>query len=152
MQYQCELFEQTAQPALSIRTRSSVDNLPQVLRNAYMEIIQYLNEIHEQPSGAPFVAYYNMDMQDLEIEVGFPVSREFPEKDKIKPSEIPTGKHASCMHIGPYSQIEPAYDALMQWAAENGHTPTGISYEFYLNDPRETPENQLQTRITFPLK
>lgn len=39
----------------------------------------------------------------------------------------------------------------MQWIKENGHTPAGVVYEFYLNDPSETPENELQTRIVFPL-
>jgi hypothetical protein len=27
-----------------------------------------------------------------------------------------------------------------------------VSYEFYLNDPAETPEEQLQTQVVFPLK
>ena len=152
MEYQCELLEQSAQSVLSIRTRTAVGNLPQVLGKAYGAIMQYLSEIGQYPTDAPFTAYYNMDMQDLDVEIGFPVAAKLPGKDNIQPSEIPAGKQASCLHIGPYSQVEPAYDALMQWAKENGHTPTGVAYEFYLNDPGETPENELQTRIMFPLK
>ncbi|MFZ5900080.1 MAG: GyrI-like domain-containing protein [Bacillota bacterium] len=72
-------------------------------------------------------------------------------KNEIKSGEIPAGKRAVCLHVGPYNKVEPAYHTLMQWIKENGHTPAGVVYEFYLNDPSETPENELQTRIVFPL-
>ena len=64
-----ELTEQPAQPVLSVRTRTSVGNLPQALGKAYGAIIQYLNEIGEQPLEAAFAAYYNMDMEDLDVEI-----------------------------------------------------------------------------------
>lgn len=40
----------------------------------------------------------------------------------------------------------------MEWIPANGYTPTGVWYEFYLNDPAETPENELLTKIIFLLK
>lgn len=147
----CELIQQSAQPVLSIRTATAVGNLPQVLGDAYGSIMKYLAEIGESPSGAPFAAYYNMDMQNLDVEIGFPVSKVLPGRDRIKPGEIPAGKYAACLHIGPYSQCEAAYNTLMQWIKEKGYTPTGVAYEFYLNDPSRTPEGELQTRIVFPL-
>ncbi|HWP97956.1 MAG TPA: GyrI-like domain-containing protein [Syntrophomonadaceae bacterium] len=151
MLYRCELIEQPAQKVVSIRTRTPVYNLPQVMGIAYHSIMQYLSEIAEYPSGVPFAAYYNMDMQDLDVEIGFPVAKTLEGNSEIKPGEIPAGQHASCIHVGPYSQVEPAYQALTQWMNESGHTPSGIAYEFYLNDPAETPENELQTRIMFSL-
>jgi effector-binding domain-containing protein len=86
MNYICELFEQQEQPVVSIRTRTAVGNLPLALGKAYGSLMQYLAEAAEQPSGAPYVAYYNMDMRDLDIDVGFPVSRSLPGKDDVKPS------------------------------------------------------------------
>jgi effector-binding domain-containing protein len=152
MDYKCELHEKPAQPVLSIRTRAAVSDLPSVLGTAYNSLMGYLAQIGEQPVGAPFVAYYNMDMQDLDIEVGFPVSKVLTGKDEIIQSEIPAGKHVSCIHVGPYSKVEQAYNALTQWIEKTGFTPTGISYEFYLNDPSTTPENELMTKVVFPVK
>ncbi len=40
MSYPCEIKEQPAQPTVSIRTRTSVQALPQVLGQAYGEIAQ----------------------------------------------------------------------------------------------------------------
>ena len=74
MSYKCELNEQATQPALSIRTRTPVQDIPQVLGKAYGAIAQYLGELGEQPVGPPFAAYYNMDMQNLDIEIGFPAA------------------------------------------------------------------------------
>ena len=152
MSYKCEVKEQPTQPALTIRTKTSIQDMSQVLGKAYGEIIIYIMGLGEQPSGPPFVAYYNMDMQNLDIEIGFPVSKKLSDKGDIKSSEIPGGKFAICLYTGPYNEIEPAYNALTQWIKDNGYESTGIAYEIYLNDPRETDPQELKTKIMFPLK
>jgi effector-binding domain-containing protein len=44
-----------------------------------------------------------------------------------------------------------AYEALQQWTTANGYMPSGVAYEFYLNDPQSTPAAELQTQVMFPL-
>lgn len=152
MSYECNVIDQPVQPALSIRTRAPVQELPQVMGNAYGAMAQYLGELGEQPAGPPFAAYHNMDMQDLDIEIGFPVSRRLSGRDDIGASEMPGGKAATCLHAGPYDEIGPAYNALSEWMKEHGYKPTGVAYEVYLNDPAQTPPQELLTRILFPLE
>ena len=152
MQYQIIMEEKAAQPTIAIRTRAAVQNLPQVLGKAYGDIMNYLMEIGVQPAGAPYVGYFNMDMQDLDLEIGFPVKQAISSKVDIQASEIPAGKQVSCLHTGPYSKVESAYNAMMEWVPANGYTATGVSYEFYLNDPEQTPESELLTKIVFSLK
>ncbi len=152
MPYNCELVEQEPQPALSIRTTTSIKNLPQELGKAYGAIGQYLGQLGEQPAGAPYAAYFNWDMSNLEVEIGFPVSSSLPDKDEIKAAELPGGKLARCLYTGPYKEIEPAYNALTAWVKEHGYEATGVSYEFYLNDPGEVSPSELLTQIVFPLK
>jgi effector-binding domain-containing protein len=152
MAYQCEVREQSAQPALSIRTRTSVQNLPGVIGKAYGAIAQYVGGLGEAPSGPPFAAYYNMDMNDLDVEMGFPVGRPLAGHGDIVASQMPGGKVATCLHTGPYSELHPAYQALSEWIQARGYEPTGVTYELYLNDPGHTPPQDLQTLIMFPLK
>lgn len=152
MSHQCEVVEQPTQPTLSIRTRTPIQNMQQELGQAYGAIAQYLGELGEQPAGPPFAAYYNMDMQDLDVEIGFPVSKALPGKDDIQAGEIPGGKVATCLHTGPYQEITQAYSALSQWIEENGHEIRGVAYDWYLSDPSQTPPQELKTRIAFPLK
>jgi effector-binding domain-containing protein len=151
MTYQCEIKDQSAQPTLSIRTRAAVSQLTQLLGQTYGAIMQYLGELGEQPVGAPFVAYYNMDMQDLDMEIGFPVSKPLPDRGEIKSGALPAGKVVVTMHIGPYDTVGPAYEALTHYAQANGYTPSGAAYEFYFSEP-ETPPEQIQTQILFPVQ
>ena len=152
MSYNCEVLEKKAQPVLGIRTRTPVSDLPQVMGKSFEAIEQLLGELGEQPAGPPFAAYFNMDIKNLDVEIGFPVSRVLNGKGEIIASEIPGGRIASCNYTGPYSEIGPAYEALMQWVAKEGHETTGVSYEFYLNDPDQTPPRELMTQIAFPLR
>ena len=151
MTIECRVMEQPYQPTLSIRTRSAVEQLPQVLGSSFSEIISYLTELGETPAGPPYAAYYNMDMQNLDIEIGIPVARELPGQDKIQASGIPGGQVATCLHLGPYGAIEPAYKALSAWVAAEGLSVTGVAVETYLTDPPRTAPEQLQTQILFPL-
>jgi len=151
MSITCEYRELPAQPTLAVRVRTRVDELPEVLGQWYGAIAGYLVELGEQPAGAPFAAYYNLDMQDLEVGIGFPVARSLPGKGQIQPGEIAGGSYATCLYTGPYSELGTAYDALNQWMADNGYTPSGLVYEIYLNDSAQTPPQELQTLILYPL-
>lgn len=152
MSYQFELTNPKEQPVLSMRTRIAVANLPQELGKAYGAILQYLGEIGEQAGGAAFAAYYNMDMENLDVEMGFPVSKPVAGKGEIKAGCIPAGKQASCMFKGPYEQMAPVYEAMTAWMNENGHIPTGVCYEFYYNSPMDVPVSELLTKVVFLLK
>jgi effector-binding domain-containing protein len=152
MALECKLLEKSARPALVIRTRAPVFRLAKVFGEAYAALEKYLAELKEQPAEAPFTGYFNMNMFSLDMAIGFPVHRALPGNGKIVPFELPGGKAASCLYVGPYNKVSSAYKELDQWIRANGYKATGICYEFYLNDPTVTPQAELQTRIEFPLK
>lgn len=152
VEYRCELLDRPAQPALVIRTRTPVEGLPQVVGRAYGAIMQYAGQLGAQPDGAPFVAYHNMDLTDLDMEIGFPFAQRLTGQGHILAGEIPGGKAAACLHVGPYDQLGAAYAALGEWMQAGGHMPAGVAYEFYLNDPQTTPPAELQTQLVFPLR
>ena len=151
MTHQFELRERQSQPTLVIRTRSAVQDMPQVLGQAWGAIMHYAGQKGLQPSGPPFVAYHNMDMQDLDLEIGFPFAKKLDGAGEVLAGEIPGGKAAGCLHVGPYDQLPATYTALMQWMEANGYRPRGVAYESYLNDPHTTLPEELQTDIEFPL-
>lgn len=152
MDYGFEIVETGAQPALSIRTVTSVGNLPQELGKAFHAIMAYMEELGEKPEEAAFAAYHNMDMENLDVEMGFPVRKTLLGRGQIVSSEIPAGRKATYLYKGPYREMEPVYRAMTEWIAENGHQPTGVVYEFYYNSPLEVPESELLTKIVFPLR
>jgi effector-binding domain-containing protein len=152
MAYTFEVVETQAQPVLSVKKVTSVANLPQELGKAYGAILAYLKEKGKQALGPAFTAYFNMDMEKLEVEMGFPVAEEIAGSGDIIASHIPAGKKATAMHKGPYKEMAATYEALTKWIGENGHVPAGVVYEYYYNSPMEVPESELLTKIEFVLK
>ena len=92
MSYECQIEERTTQPIVSIRTRTSVDKLPEVMGTSYGRIMAYLGSQGVYPSDAPFVAYYNMDMQDMDVEIGFPIPTPLPVREKYRRVAIPSAR------------------------------------------------------------
>lgn len=147
-----EIESRPAQPTVCLHTVAPVSELPRVLGEAFDLLMQHLSKHGELPAGPPFVGYCNMDMEALEIEAGFPVNKALPAEGAIESCEIPAGEYACTIHVGPYQTIERSYTALSEFVASQGREATGTSYEFYLNDPTLTPQDQLQTEILFGLK
>jgi effector-binding domain-containing protein len=152
MAYVFEIVESRPQAALWIRKLTSVDRLPQELGKAYGAIITYLTEKGVHPQGPAFTAYFSMDMEKLEVEMGFPVVTEMTGCGDIVAGHIPGGKKATCMYKGPYKNMGPTYEAMTKWIGDNGFEPTGVVYESYYNSPTEVPESELLTKIEFLLK
>ena len=151
MSYPCEIKEQAPQPALAIRTRTPVQDLPQVLGRCYGILYAYLEQLGEPPAGPPYLGYYNLDMQDLDLDVGVPVTKELPGSGEIQPAQLPGGTVATCLYTGAYPEMGVAYDTLTRFIEDNHRQVAGPVYEIYLSDPSNTPPEQLQTLILFPL-
>ena len=69
--FNIELHELNSQPVLSIRKRTTIEELSKLIGESYGKIVSYLKEINEEPADAPFTAYFNLDMNDLDVEMGF---------------------------------------------------------------------------------
>jgi len=147
----CELVEIPATPTLSIRLITRAEDLPQLIGQTYEAIMEYMNTQGEAIAGEPFVIYHNLDMQNLDVELGIPVSHSLPPHGEIQPSSLPAGPAAQTVYTGPYEAMEPVYDELSKFISDTGHEPTGIAIEYYLTGP-ETPPDKHRTRIVFPLK
>ena len=152
MAFKCEITPRSAQPVLAVRTHTAVQDLPAFLGRAFGAVAQYLGEQGLEPAGPPYAAYHNMDMENLDVEAGFPVTKALASRGEVQAGEMPAGRYASCLFTGAYSDMPPAYEALTQYVKDQGCEPTGVSYEVYMNDPASVAPNELQTLIVFPVK
>jgi len=147
-----EILHKKEQPTVSIRTKSSVQNLPALIGESYGKISAYLKEIDKYPSDIPYVGYFNMDMQSLEVEIGFPVFNTLQGKGDIKAGAISASKVVFCIYRGAYSEIESTYAEMAKWITDKGFKPTGIAYEQYYNSPMDFPESELLTMLSMPIE
>jgi effector-binding domain-containing protein len=100
--------------------------------------------------GPAYAGYFNMDMADLDVEIGFGLASPLPGQGEIAAAWLPGGEVATTIYEGPYDGIGPAYEALTAWIQKQGRQPSGAAYEYYLNDPSQLNEPP-RTRIVFPL-
>jgi len=147
-----KLLDFPEQPTLIMRATIPVEKMPEFFGKAFGGVMNYLSILGKMPAGMPFGAYLNLDMKALEVEAGFPVSSKMEGENEIIPSLIPAGKYLTTFFEGSYNDLKIAYDALAEYAQQNGLEPTGISYEYYLNDPSGDPSIIPLTEIRFPIK
>ena len=147
-----EIKDMKEKLALMIRKITPIQNMPSILRECYGDIMQYVKEIGAKEPIESFVIYYNMDMSNLEIDVGFTVSEKLPDRGQIKMSSIQAGKYATALHEGPYDTLTDTYNELTAFVKEKEFEVEDWVYEVYLNNPMDNPDEPPRTRIFFPLK
>ena len=147
-----EIREEKSRKTLMVRMTTPAASLPAVMGEVYQELGSYMGRKGIDFAGAPYALYRNMDMEALDVEMGFPVSGGEGGEGRIQQGELPEGKIATAIHSGPYDKLEETYNSLMAFVTEKGETAEEWMYEFYLNSPQEVKPEDLKTEICFPLK
>jgi effector-binding domain-containing protein len=148
----CEVIDYPTQFTIGIRTRCPQKDLPVVIPQAHQKIAPYFAEIGKPPTEPFYVAYFNEDMDNLEVEIGFITAEKLPGKGEIVSGTIGGGKAVSCMYTGTYRLLYQGHEAAHQFIAEKGYQHAGAAYEIYLNDPDNTPEANLKTQVVVMIK
>lgn len=145
------LIEQPEQHVLSIRTTIHFNDYPNTAEQAYNKIMEYaaLNEF--LLSGGPFVCYHNTDLENLDVEMGFPVSKPLTGNDDITGYTIPVQKAVSGIFLGAYEDTDPLMFEIIKWINEHGYEQQGKIYNYYLNDDNRDA-SELLTQIVVPIK
>lgn len=110
------------------------------LGKTYGAVADLLTDRQAGPAGPPFARYHRLDGGRFDVEAGFPASRQIEGSGDVQPSELPGGQVAVTIHIGPYDQMEPAYDALAAWVSGHGGELAGDAWEVYFSDPSTDPD------------
>lgn len=91
---------------------------------------------------------------DLRSDGGVTLAEGMSVPDGMAGKTIPEGKAATVLYKGPYSGLPAVYDDLYSaWPpSSEEETADHPSYEVYLNDPTNTPPDELLTEIVMPLR
>lgn len=150
-----EIINKEAENAVAVKY-GAVDftNMAAIMSEGYQKLWAYVAQCGQQMVGAPYCKYTNgsEDLCKFDIELGVPVSGALPEKDEIYMSKTDEGKAVTAMHKGAYKDIEQTYAPMMKYLEENNLESTGVFYDYYLNNPADTPESELMTKVIFPIK
>lgn len=95
--------------------------------------------------------YHHPASRDLPMDVDFGVEvvRSFEPSGEVFSTEVPSGRVATALHVGPYERMRETHDTIHAWAAANHITFAGKSWEIY-GDPTPDP-SKLETRVAYLL-
>lgn len=132
---------------LVIRKTCAIENLPKITLEAYTKIRKYMGKMGAMSAGVPYVAYLNQDMKNMKVEIGIPIAMYVPNMEEIVMSEIPEGEYVRAIYTGAYVGLKEAYNLMNEYM--NVHNISGEMrvYESYMNEPANTPEDELLTEI-----
>ena len=150
-----EVTNQRSQISAAIRRKAlSMDKIVEVMETDYPKLMGYIAEQGKQIAGAPYCFYTNAneDYTKFDIELGIPVSEPVSDSDDIFTSQTYEGKALLGTHKGSYKDLEKTYCALMDYAKEHSIGIADDCYDYYLNNPADTPESELLTQVVFPIK
>lgn len=143
-----QLQDRAAIAYAAVRIRLSLGELGPALAKLWPEVSAWLDERGITPAGRPLIRYHVIDMPEVEISVGLPIDPGAIGDGRIEVGELPAGRYAVLVHIGPYEELVRANADLQQWAADNGVAFDGSDgargwagrIEFYLTDPGDDPD------------
>ena len=83
----------------------------------------------------PFSIYYDDEYREkeMDVEVAVPLNYSIPETESIRVRQMPRLSNVACIvHVGAYSDVYQAYNALLAWIEANDYRMTGPIREVYL--------------------
>src|SRR5262245_50643874 len=91
-----------------------------------------------EPAGPAYARYREFGPELADVEIGVPVDADLSELAALQPdsvigvSELPAGRVARLLHLGPYDQLGSVYRRLESYLAEEGLTAASAPWESYL--------------------
>lgn len=152
MTYEIAIKQLTPQPTAVIHTTVETPKLAAVFEDLFPAAWQAVQEAGRTPAGPPFGRYFAYSNTEVDLEAGIPVDAPITDAGRVTASELPGGEAACLVHVGPYTNLGAAHDALEQWLSDNGRQAAGPVWESYVTDPSGEPDSaKWRTDLILPL-
>ena len=135
MDYHFGTHEVAPQPIVSIRERHLTSDMPRFLGESFGILFGRLEEVGIRPAGPPFAIYHEFGKDTIDAEVCVPVPAIVVGGDVFESHELPAATVVRTIHVGPYTELGGAYEAINGWIEAHDMRATGPVRERYLNGP-----------------
>jgi AraC family transcriptional regulator len=152
MDYEIEVKEVPAHPAVAIRDKVATEGLGPAMRELYPVVWAFLEKRGIEPAGPSFAVYHSYSEEEVDFEAGFPVAEPVEGEGRVVGIELPAVRAAVTVHVGPYTTIGQAHEALDAWAHGQGHDHGEPVREVYLVGPGQDEDStNWRTEVVYPL-
>lgn len=140
MAYEIREAQLPASEAVAIRTTVPLSGIPDFLGEAFPELDAAIRAGGGQVIGPPFVRYHSVKPDAVDLEAVLCTDQPVPARGRVAPLKLQAAKAAVVRHVGHYSKLQPAYEAIDRWVKEHGLHPTEAPREVYVTSPAEIPD------------
>jgi DNA-binding transcriptional MerR regulator len=113
-------------------TAADDDRIQQMFDTVETYVAQFEGARADKP---PFSIYYDEEYRekDMDVEVAVPLKYAIPENEFIRVRQMPRLSNVACVvHVGEYSNVYQAYNALLAWIEANDYQMLGPIREVYV--------------------
>lgn len=121
------------------------------MSNATSDILSLIEEKNTLPGSGPTVCFHNIDLESLDVEIGYEIARSVETSGDVITQVLPSQAVVTAIDRGPYEKQDSTLNELMKWIPENGFIANGGIYYHYLNDENQ-PQNEYLTEMYIPVK
>lgn len=160
---QLENMEVIVPPTLVVQVEGvtcSPTEIESAMSTAFKKLYTTLWAEHLVQAGPPRAIYTSWGPSEVRFTLAIPIERApgEPIESGVTVTTLPERTALRFIHRGPYRDIRSTYERIETWLRERGGIKTAADWaryapmwEEYMNDPAQTPESELLTRIYLTL-
>ena len=166
---QIEIIEKEIGNVIEIEEKIPMWKMPFFMKKNYKRIMDYIDTHNKDSAGIVYARYLNVDWEslinkssfrnfiDIFIQkwhfcAGISTSLKLEDHDNIKSNFIQNKKYVKIIHYGDYRKLSDAYKELYRLSKEQSILLKNESIEIYMNDPKTTKKEDLETTILVAIK
>jgi effector-binding domain-containing protein len=133
MAYEVELVEVNSTPLAAVSARAELPDFARQIRRLFDQVYGFIRT-HEsvRQVGHNVIIYDGPLTAGSRVQIGVQVNGAFPPAGgEILSTTTPAGRAARTVHVGPYTGLEQAHDAVVTWCQERGLELAGRGWEVY---------------------
>jgi len=135
---------------------SDPDEIGAALEAAYGRVAMFISSNGLQMDGQPIAINNFWDERGFGFDAGIPVSgapsRGAGPESPVRMGETYGGRVVRAVHVGPYTGLEETYAIIDAFVVAHKLETNGRSWDVFVSDPGNTPEEELKTEIYYPVK
>jgi hypothetical protein len=128
----CSIVMVERQLTAVVKTKVAFAKIPDAQRAARAAVDGALPSLDAGPVGRPCTRFLTPAASALDMEIGTIVTRTFPAKGEVVPSDLPAGRAAHFLLKGPFDGMPGAWQTLFDWCTAEKLALAGINWEIYM--------------------
>lgn len=142
MTSECSIVTVEHQPTVVVKVKVPFAEIPQAQRAARAKIDAGLPALYTGALGRTLTRWLPPSGGALDMEMGTIVTRRIEARGEIVPSELPAGRAAHTVMVGPFDGMGAAWQTLFEWCQAEKLKPAGINWEVYGPTPSDPAKQE----------